>query len=267
MNTSSMPIRVHATSIDRGRPCLWQAHCTRTGYHGPLAGLPLAADLVVVTHGRRGSCHGPLAGLPLAGDKSDVKHACALLYAPYLVSYILYIVWHSLVKHIYTPSSGPGKLEARLTAKELRSLRPRERGRYVQNLILATLDEAKPYTLSDIVEKSGLARQTVSKHLDALASTQQVKRAEHRLGRMSVSLYTRAGRISRREELRRTDGAARHSFFTLEGADGEQSVCIQQKGEDEYGSPVVKGAITVQFDDLQEFVRELHAYGARVAEK
>lgn len=158
-------------------------------------------------------------------------------------------------------------MEARLTVKELRSLRPRERGRYVQELILATLDESRPYTMSEVAEKSGLARQTVSKHLDALASTQQVKRTEQRLGRMSVSLYTRAGRISRREELRRADGPARHSFFVLEDGDGEQSVCIQQKGEDEYGSPVVKGAITVGFGDLKEFIRELHAYGARVAER
>lgn len=157
-------------------------------------------------------------------------------------------------------------MEAKLSVKEMRSLRPRERGRYVQELILATLDESRPYTLSEVAEQSGLARQTVSKHLDALASTQQVKRTEQRLGRMSVSLYTRAGRISRREEMRRADGRARHSFFVLEDGDGEQSVCIQQKGEDEYGSPVVKGAITVGFGDLQEFIRELHAYGARVAE-
>lgn len=158
-------------------------------------------------------------------------------------------------------------METRLTMKEMRSLRPRERGRYVQNLILGTLDESKPYTLSDIVEKSGFSRQTVSKHLDALASTQQVKKAEQRLGRMSVAFYTRAGHISRKEELSRTEGPSRHSFFVLEDGDGEQSVCIQQKGEDEYGSPIVKGAVTVGFDDLPAFIRELHAYGARVAGK
>ena len=158
-------------------------------------------------------------------------------------------------------------METRLTMKELRSLRPRERGRYVQNLILATLDESRPCTLSDVVEKSGLSRQTVSKHLDALASTQQVKRSEQRLGRMTVSLYMRMGRVSRREEMAREGGPSRHAFFVLEDGDGEQSVCIQQKGEDEYGSPVVKGAITVGFGDLQAFIRELHAYGARVAEK
>lgn len=158
-------------------------------------------------------------------------------------------------------------MEARLTMKEIRSLRPRERGRYVQSLILSTLDESRPYALSDIVEKSGLSRQTVSKHLDALATTQQVKKAERRLGRMTVSLYTRAGRVSRREELPRTGGPARHTFFVLEDGDGEQSVCIQQRGEDEYGSPVVKGAVTVGFGDLPSFIRELHAYGARVAGK
>lgn len=157
-------------------------------------------------------------------------------------------------------------METKLTVKELRSLRPRERGRYVQGLILATLDESKPYALSDIVEKTGLARPTVAKHLDAMASTQQVKKSEHRLGKMTVSLYTRMGRVLLKEDLSRTSDPANYALFVLEDGD-ERSICVQQKGEDEYGAPVVKGAITVRFDDLKSFIGELHAYGARVIDK
>ena len=157
-------------------------------------------------------------------------------------------------------------MESKLTVKEMQSLRPRERGRYVQELILSTLDESKPYTLSDIVEKTGLARPTVAKHLDAMSSTRQVKKTEHRLGRMSVALYARMGRVSRKEEVHRSGGRANYSLFVLEDGN-EQSVCIQQKGEDEYGASVVTGAITVRFDDLKAFIEELHAYGARVVTK
>lgn len=172
----------------------------------------------------------------------------------------------ALVIHIWVSGGRRFGLESKLTAKEMQSLRPRERGRYVQNLILGSLDESKPYSLSEIVDRTGLARPTVSRHLDALASTQQVKRAEQRLGRMTVSFYTRMGRVSRREELSRTSGESSYSLFVLEDGD-EQSVCIQQKGGDEYGAPVVRGAVTVRFDDLQSFIRELHAYGARVIDK
>lgn len=170
------------------------------------------------------------------------------------------------VNYICIPGAPRGRLKTRLTAEEMRGLRPRERGRYVQDLILGSLDESKPYSLSEIVDRTGLARPTVSRHLDALASRQQVKRAEQRLGRMTVSFYTRMGRVSCREDLSRTSGESSYSFFVLEDGD-EQSVCIQQKGGDEYGAPVVKGAVTVRFDDLQQFIRELHTYGARVIAK
>ena len=153
-----------------------------------------------------------------------------------------------------------------LTTEELKGLRPRERGRYVQNLILNTLDEKKNYALSEIVEKTGLARPTITKHVDALVSTQQVFKEERQLGRMQIAFYKRTGLIKKKEEVKSKDNESTFSFFVLDNGD-EQSVCIQQKTEDEYRNPIVKGAITIKFVDLQSFITELHAYGARVVDK
>jgi len=153
-----------------------------------------------------------------------------------------------------------------LTTEELKGLRPRERGRYVQNLILNTLDEKKNYALSEIIEKTGLARPTITKHLDALVSTQQVFKEEIQLGRMQIAFYKRVGSIKKKEEVKSKDNESTYSFFVLDNGD-DQSVCIQQKIEDEYRNPVVKGAITIKFVDLQSFITELHGYGARVVGK
>lgn len=153
-----------------------------------------------------------------------------------------------------------------LTTEELKGLRPRERGRYVQNLILNTLDEKKNYALSEIIEKTGLARATITKHLDGLVSTQQVFKEERQLGRMRIAFYKRTGSINKKEEIKSKDNESTYSFFVLNNGD-DQSVCIQQKTEDEYRNPIVKGAITLKFVDLQSFITELHAYGARVVSK
>ena len=153
-----------------------------------------------------------------------------------------------------------------LTNAELRGLRPKERGRYVQNLILSTLSEQKHYALSELVEKTGLARPTITKHLDALVSTQQVLKEETWLGRMRIAFYKRTGTIGKKEEIKSENSESLYSFFVLDNGD-DQSICIQQKMEDEYANPVVKGAITIRFSDLKSFIIELHAYGARVVSK
>lgn len=161
---------------------------------------------------------------------------------------------------------GKESIKTILTTEELKGLRPRERGRYVQNLILSTLDEKKEYALSEIIEKTGLARQTITKHMDALVSTQQVLKEERQLGRMQIAFYKRAGSVKKKEEMISQDKESTFSFFVLDNGD-DKSVCIQQKIEDEYRNPIVKGAITVKFNDLQSFITELHAYGARVVDK
>jgi hypothetical protein len=153
-----------------------------------------------------------------------------------------------------------------LTNEELKGLRPRERGRYVQNLILNTLDEKKDFALSEIIEKTGLARATITKHVDNLVSTQQVIKDERQLGRMQIAFYRRTGSIEKKEEIKSKDNESSYSFFVLDNDDGG-SVCIQQKEVDEYENSIVKGAITIKFEDLQSFITEFHAYGARVVDK
>ena len=153
-----------------------------------------------------------------------------------------------------------------LTNEELKGLRPRERGRYVQNLILNTLDEKKDFALSEIIEKTGLARATITKHLDTLVSTQQVIKEERQLGRMQIAFYRRIGTVNKKEEIKSKDNESTFSFFVLDNGENK-SICIQQKEVDEYNNPIVKGAVTVKFDDLQSFITEFHAYGARVVDK
>ena len=154
-----------------------------------------------------------------------------------------------------------------LKPEDLRALKPKQRHRYVQQLILHILSKDEDLTLSEIMEKTGLSRPTVARHIDYLVSCQQVLRRERGLGQIHIGFYKLAGVFDRREELRSDkDASLLFSFFVLEN-DDECSICIQQKEEDEYRSSQVKGAITIPFDDVKHFITYLNTYSARVIAK
>lgn len=151
-----------------------------------------------------------------------------------------------------------------LKPNDLRALKPKQRHRYVQRLILHILSKNEDLTLSEIMEKTGLSRPTVVRHTDYLVSCQQVLRRERGLGQIHIGFYKLAGVFDRKEELRSNkDTSLLFSFFVLEN-DDECSICIQQKEEDEYRSSQVKGAITIPFNDVKHFITYLNTYSARV---
>lgn len=84
-----------------------------------------------------------------------------------------------------------GKHKNILSAKEIVSMRPRDRERYVQNVILDSLDKAEGMTQSEIVQKTALTRTTVTKHLEKLVAFQQIIREVKTLGKISVFYYKR----------------------------------------------------------------------------
>ena len=158
-------------------------------------------------------------------------------------------------------------LESILSPEELNGLKPRERSRYVQNLILNVLSKNQDLTLSEIMEKAGLSRVTVSRHLDSLVSSQQVIKKERGMGRIQIGFYKLAGSFAKKEEFRsEKNNSLFFSFFVLDNGD-TNSICIQQKEEDEYRNSKVNGAITIPFEDLKSFITYLNTYSARVVNK
>ncbi|KEQ55902.1 IclR family transcriptional regulator protein [Marine Group I thaumarchaeote SCGC AAA799-E16] len=168
---------------------------------------------------------------------------------------------------VYMTKKTDYSLETILSPEELNGLKPRERSRYVQNLILNILSKNQDLTLSEIMEKTGLSRVTVSRHLDSLVSSQQVLKKERGMGRIHIGFYKLAGSVAKKEEFRsKKDDSLFFNFFVLDNGDSN-SICIQQKEEDEYRNSKVKGAITIPFDDIKSFITYLNTYSARVVDK
>lgn len=154
-----------------------------------------------------------------------------------------------------------------LSAKELVSMRPRDRERYVQNIILNALDKPEGMTQSEIVQKTALTRTTVTKHLEKLVALQQIVREAKTIGKVSVFFYKRLVTAQgQKATLEQFTGASRYSFFPIDIED-EHWICIQQIEADDYGAEKVKGAVSINFDDFERFLKELHAYGAKVIRK
>ena len=168
---------------------------------------------------------------------------------------------------VYMVKKADYSLESILSPEELRGLKPRERSRYVQNLVLDILNKNQDLTLSEIREKTGLSRVTLAKHLDLLVSSQQALKKERGMGRIQIGFYKSAGSVAKKEEFRsKKDESLFFNFFVL-GNDDSNSICIQQKEEDEYRNSKVSGAITIPFEDIKSFITYLNTYSARVVYK
>lgn len=154
-----------------------------------------------------------------------------------------------------------------LTTHERMALRPDERTRYVQKVLMDALHVKKDMTLSEIVEKTGLARPTITKHLELLAAKQLIKKEERELGRNKIAFYKKVGNVLENNEFSfEAENDTKYSFFVLEEDEGN-AVCIQQKEEDEYKTSSVKGTIVIKYDTIQQFIKELNTYAARMIKK
>lgn len=154
-----------------------------------------------------------------------------------------------------------------LSKAEVIAMRPADRERYVQRLLIDILSDGKEYTVRDIMQKTSLARPTVTLHLQQLESQQQIAAEVKNLGAMRVRFYKRHGQIENKTESKsKFSGNTNYAFFTLD-SERQHSVCIQQKEKDEFGTEKVKGAIAINFNDFPQFIKELNTYGVKVISK
>ncbi len=154
-----------------------------------------------------------------------------------------------------------------LSTKELISMRPRDRERYVQNIILNALDKLEGMTQSDIIQKTALSRTTVTKHLEKLVAFQQIVKETKTVGKVSVSVYKRiVASEGQKNNSEQFSGSSKYVFFPIDIED-DHWICIQQIETDNYGEEKVKGAISINFDDFERFLKELHSYCAKVIGK
>ncbi|SRR6266566_232904 len=130
---------------------------------------------------------------------------------------------------------------------EIKAFSPKERDRYIQNVILRILQaNSKGVTVAQVSTKTNFSRPTVAKHLDILVAIGEAYRIE----RGNLSIYYKNGKI-----LREIDAVSvstpdkTYTFYVLENEDGE-FVYIQEKELDEFRSVRVRGGVMINKKDL-----------------
>lgn len=144
-----------------------------------------------------------------------------------------------------------------LPEEKVETMRPKEKQRYIENIILKVL-ELNPMgvTISAIEEKTHFARNTVTKHLNKLAATRQASKLIHG----SVSVYYRNGSVTSAFDFRDKNNPGH--FYTVEklrNLEGE-FLYIQEKEVDELQSIRVRGGIMISSTMAPELISKLRDF-------
>jgi hypothetical protein len=141
--------------------------------------------------------------------------------------------------------------------RQIKTMRPQDRERYVESIILEVLNRnPRGVAVSDIAKLTPFFRTTIAKHLEKLVATRQATQVV----RGNVAVYYRNGDVSRAIELR--DKTNPDHFYVISRLSNEDGnfVYIQEKEIDEDRSIRVRGGILIRSEcvlDLISRIRDL----------
>jgi hypothetical protein len=151
-----------------------------------------------------------------------------------------------------------------LPQHEVESMRPQEKQKYIEHLILEVLKRnPRGVTIPELQAKTPFARNTLIKHLNKLVATRQASKID----RGGVSIYYRNGSVRTAVDFRdKTNLNHFYTFMRLDNDDG-QFIYVQEKEVDETRTIKVKGGIMINEALAPEFVKKLRDFIFQVEEK
>jgi hypothetical protein len=157
-----------------------------------------------------------------------------------------------------TPAVRPlVELRGTLSRGELRHLNPVQKEQYANNLIYDALRKNRGgLSISSIQKLTHLNRNTIERHLARQIAIQVIEKEVFGV----TAKYKLAQRSQTRGEMEFDNGG--EVFYSLQvmNRDGEQYLYIQQKELNELRAVVVKGGVTVKFEDYDKFKEQLELY-------
>ena len=144
-----------------------------------------------------------------------------------------------------------------LKPADVLSMSPRDRDRYMEQVILQILElNTQGATVSEIEKATGLNRATITKHLNRLLAIREA----FRIQRGILSIYYRNGRVVHAKSIEhKFANDKRYSIFRLMNEEGK-SIYIQEKETNSFGTVRVKGGIIIKDEDFIEFMKALQKF-------
>lgn len=150
------------------------------------------------------------------------------------------------------------------TKSKLRKQRPKVRDHYADAMILEFLDrDPNGITISQIVGKTELARNTVMRHLERLVALRSVRKRDFG----HIALYFKTGYFDEEnEESHVFENGTSYAFqFVERGVDGNY-IYVQEKQIGDFRENKVTGGIMINTKDAKKFVGLLHTFAMKVDE-
>ncbi len=144
-----------------------------------------------------------------------------------------------------------------LPTKEVIAMRPQDRERYIEGIILKILElNPRGVTISEIERKTSFYRDTVAKHLERLAATREA----YRVARGNLAVYYKNGQVVHATDVKDTTSPNRnYTFYKLENEDGK-FIYVQEKELDEFRAIRVKGGIMIDARYALQLIKELQNF-------
>jgi len=154
--------------------------------------------------------------------------------------------------------------EVKLVSSEtVKSWRVEDREKYIDKVIIdiLTANSDQGLTIDDLLTITGFDRRTISSHLTKFVARGEVFKE---LRGKRLAIYRTNGQPVGKPEFVKGD-LKDHYFrlYRLENDDGN-FVYIQEREVDSFKRDNVKGVIKIRDEEMQEFIKKLHAFAVRV---
>ena len=151
-----------------------------------------------------------------------------------------------------------------LSFDEIKGLRPEERERYIDSVILEILaSNERGVTIAQVAKVTDFNRITVARHLENLVAIRDAYKKQ----RGSVAIYFMNGRLLHEADSFEIKVRGKiYAYYKLQNEEG-QFIYIQEKVETALRTVRTLGGIMIDVRDFHEFLKGLTRFGVQVSEK
>lgn len=169
-------------------------------------------------------------------------------------------MWYTSDEHMSPKMPENVKL---VSPEVFKSWRVEDREKYIDTVLMDFLTTNSDYglTIDDLKTVTNFDRRTISVHLEKFVARGEVYKE---LRGKRLQIFRTNGQSVGKPEFVKT-GLRDHYFrlYRLENNDGN-FVYIQEREVDSFKRDNVKGVIKIRDEELQDFIKKLHAFAVRV---
>lgn len=150
-----------------------------------------------------------------------------------------------------------------VSPETIKSWRVEDREKYIDTVVMDFLsaNSGQGLTIEDLKTVTNFDRRTISTHLEKFVARGEVYK-ELRGKRLKI-FHTNGQAVGKPEFVKNNQSDHYFRLYRLENNDGN-FVYIQERDLDSFKRDNVRGVVKIRDDEIQDFIKKLHAFAVRV---